>query len=93
VDVVVTCSEEDAGRGRYFGKERDAKLLEYWNTPSIMQFVVIETDVRETESYCRDADGIWQPPISASRDEALTFPSFALELTLDEIYRRTTFAA
>lgn len=66
-DVVVTCSEEDAGRGRYLrhprivvevrspsnsGKEWDAKLLEYWNTSSIEKLVIIETDERGAESYC-----------------------------------------
>jgi Uma2 family endonuclease len=107
-DVVVTCSEEDAGRGRYLmhprivvevrssshsGKEWDAKLLEYWNTSSIGQLVVIETDERGAESYWRDADRVWQPPISTIGDGVLVFPGIALEMTLDEVYRRTTLAA
>ena len=106
-DVVVTCSKEDAGRGRYLkhprivvevrspsnsGKAWDAKLLEYWNTSSIAQLVVIETDERGAESYCRDADGVWQPPISTIDSGVLVFPGAALEMTLDEVYRRTTLA-
>jgi Uma2 family endonuclease len=100
---------QDAGRGRYLkhpsivvevrsasnsGKEWDAKLLEYWSTSSIGQLVVIETNERGEESYCRDADRVWQPPIlSTLGNGVLVFPGVALEMTLDEVYRRTTLAA
>jgi Uma2 family endonuclease len=75
------------------GKAWDAKLLEYWNTSTIRQLVIIETDERGAESYCRDADGVWQPPTSITGTGVMSFASVGFEMSLDDVYRRTTLAA
>jgi hypothetical protein len=107
-DVVVTCSKEDAGTGRYLkhprivvdvrspksnvGMDWEAKLLEYWSTPSILQLVIIESDHRSVVSYCRDESGAWLPPVSTSDAGTVDFPSVGLDITLADIYRRTTLS-
>jgi len=106
--VVSCAEEDRAGTGRYLrhpkivvevrspkskrGKDWDAKLFEYWGTPSIEQIVIIEAESRAASSFLRSSSGIWHPAIDVG-DGPLTFPLFDLRMTLDEVYHLSSLAS
>lgn len=105
-DASVSCSSEDAGRAKYMkhpriiievrspsnvGEKWENKLFEYRDTHSVEQIVIIESETRSIRSYARDADWQWRQEPTIVGDGVLTF-CLGVELTLDEIYRRTSLA-
>ena len=105
--VVSCSREDEAGDGRFLkhprivvevrspptnvGRDWEGKLLEYWSTPSIEQVVIIESESRALSSYCRDEHGTWQPPVTTIGNGTFRFSTVDVKMTLDEVYRRTTF--
>jgi Uma2 family endonuclease len=103
-DVTVSCSTANVGSRLYvempgvivevvspsnFGREWNAKLFEYWNTPNIEQFVLIESLERVVTSYVRDADGTWQKLLLVTAG-ALHFAPVGVSMAFDKIYQNTS---
>jgi Uma2 family endonuclease len=107
-DVVITCSTEDTGKSlsvkhprivievrspSNVGKKWEEKLFGYRETPGIEQLVIIESEARSITSYLRDDRGYWLPGETTIGEGAIILPSVQVELTLREIYRRTSLDA
>jgi Uma2 family endonuclease len=103
-DASVSCSAGDVGRARYIrhprivvevrspsnvGEKWENKLFEYRDTPSIEQIVIIESETRSVRSYTRDEHWGWQQEPTIVGEGVLAF-RVGVEVTLDEIYRRTS---
>ena len=106
-DASVSCSSEDAGRAKYMrhprivvevrspsnvGAKWENKLFEYRDTTSIEQIVIVESETRSVRSYVRDDEWQWREEPTLVDDGVLAFRVDAAEITLDEIYWRTSLA-
>jgi Uma2 family endonuclease len=80
---VVSPSTEHSDRGR--------KKLDYFATPSIRQYAIVEQDERLVDLYTRTAEG-WINQIVAG-DEVLYLSSVGIEIALDAIYEDTDLDA
>jgi Uma2 family endonuclease len=80
---VISPSTEREDRGR--------KKFDYFATPSIQQYAIIEQDVRRVDLYTRSGDR-WTDEI-VEGDAALTLSSIGVEITLDAIYEDTELDA
>ena len=67
------------------------KKFDYFATPSIRQYVIIEQDERLVDLYTRTPDG-WVNEIIAG-DAVLVLSSIGVEIALDAIYEDTELAA
>jgi Uma2 family endonuclease len=107
-DAVITCSTEDIGKSlsvkhprivievrspSNVGRQWEEKLFGYRETPSIEQLIIIESESRSITSYLRDDRGYWQPGETTIGEGAVALPGVEVELTLKEIYRRTSLDA
>jgi Uma2 family endonuclease len=72
------------------GEKWENKLFEYRDTQSIEQLVIIESETRYVRSHLRDETGRMQRQPAIIGDGILVFPTVHVEMTLDEIYRRTS---
>lgn len=103
-DVTVSCAKTNVGQRLYvemprvivevvspasFGRDWNAKLFEYWNTPSIEQLVLIESLERVVTSHVRNADGTWQKPLIVT-EGALHFAPIGVSMALDKMYQNTS---
>jgi Uma2 family endonuclease len=80
---VISPSTEREDRGR--------KKFDYFATPSIQQYAIIEQDARRVDLYTRSGDR-WTDEI-VEGDAALTLSSIGVEITLDAIYEDTELDA
>jgi Uma2 family endonuclease len=105
-DASVSCSSEDTGKATYMrhprivvevrspsnvGEQWENKLFEYRETASIEQIVIIESEARSVRSYVRDDEWQWRQEPTVVGDGVLVF-RVGVEMTLQEIYRRTSLA-
>ena len=79
---VVSPSTERVDRGR--------KKLDYFATPSVRQYAIVEQDERFVDLYTRTEAG-WINEVIAD-DTALNLSSVGVELSLDAIYEDTELA-
>ena len=80
---VISPSTEREDRGR--------KKFDYFATPSIQQYAIIEQDARRVDLYTRSGDR-WTDEI-VERDATLTLSSIGVAITLDAIYEDTELDA
>lgn len=80
---VVSPSTEHSDRGR--------KKLDYFATPSIQQYAIIEQDERLIDLYTRGCEG-WINEI-VTGDAVLKLSSVGVEIALDAIYEDTELGA
>jgi Uma2 family endonuclease len=80
---VISPSTEREDRGR--------KKFDYFATPSIQQYAIIEQDARRVDLYTRSGDR-WTDEI-VEGGAALTLSSIGVEITLDAIYEDTELDA
>jgi Uma2 family endonuclease len=80
---VISPSTEREDRGR--------KKFDYFATPSIQQYAIIEQDARRVDLYTRSGDR-WTDEI-VEGDATLTLSSIGVEITLDAIYEDTELDA
>ena len=80
---VISPSTEREDRGR--------KKFDYFATPSIQQYAIIEQDTRRVDLYTRSGDR-WTDEI-VEGDAALTLSSIGVEISLDTIYEDTELDA
>jgi Uma2 family endonuclease len=80
---VISPSTEREDRGR--------KKFDYFATPSIQQYAIIEQDARRVDLYTRSGDR-WTDEI-VEGDAALTLSSIGVEISLDAIYEDTELDA
>ena len=80
---VISPSTEREDRGR--------KKFDYFATPSIQQYAIIEQDARRVDLYTRSGDR-WTDEI-VEGDAILTLSSIGVEITLDAIYEDTELDA
>jgi Uma2 family endonuclease len=80
---VISLSTEREDRGR--------KKFDYFATPSIQQYAMIEQDARRIDLYTRSGNR-WTDEI-VEGDAALTLSSIGVEITLDAIYEDTELDA
>lgn len=80
---VVSPSTEREDRGR--------KRFDYFRTPSIQQYAIIEQDARRVDLYTRSGD-CWTDEIIEGA-AALKLPSIGVEIGLDSIYEDTELDA
>jgi Uma2 family endonuclease len=64
--------------------DRVEKMHEYWETPSIRRYVLIEQDAVSAMTFARGERG-WAGDVLWSTD-MLALPEIGIELTLDELY-------
>jgi Uma2 family endonuclease len=76
---VISPSTEREDRGR--------KKFDYFATPSIQQYAIIEQDARRVDLYTRSGDR-WTDEI-VEGDAAVTLSSIGVEISLDAIYEDT----
>ena len=67
------------------------KKFDYFATPSIRQYAIIEQDARRVDLYTRSGDR-WMDEI-VEGDAALTLSSIGVEISLDAIYEDTELDA
>jgi Uma2 family endonuclease len=104
-DVVITCSEQDAGKALAVkhprvivevrspsntGRVWEEKLFVYRDTRSVEQLVIVESETRAVTSYLRDPAGVWQPGTTVIGEGDVAFPSVGVTLGLAESYRGTS---
>jgi Uma2 family endonuclease len=80
---VISPSTEREDRGR--------KKFDYFATPSIQQYAIIEPDARRVDLYTRSGDR-WTDEIIEG-DATLKLSSIGVEITLDAIYEDTELDA
>jgi Uma2 family endonuclease len=80
---VISPSTEREDRGR--------KKFDYFATPSIQQYAIIEQDARRVDLYTRSGNR-WTDEI-VEGDATLTLSSIGVEITLDAIYEDTELDA
>jgi Uma2 family endonuclease len=80
---VISPSTEREDRGR--------KKFDYFATPSIQQYAIIEQDARRVDLYTRSGDR-WTDEI-VEGDATLTLSSIGVEISLDAIYEDTELDA
>jgi Uma2 family endonuclease len=80
---VISPSTEREDRGR--------KKFDYFATPSIQQYAIIEQDARRIDLYTRSGNR-WTDDI-VEGDAALTLSSIGVEIILDAIYEDTELDA
>ena len=80
---VISPSTEREDRGR--------KKFDYFATPSIQQYAIVEQDARRVDLYTRSGDR-WTDEI-VEGDAALTLSSIGVEITLDTVYEDTELDA
>jgi Uma2 family endonuclease len=81
IEVISPSTERDRGR----------KKFDYFATPSIQQYGIIEQDARRVDLYTRSGDR-WTDEI-VEGGAALTLSSIGVEITLDAIYEDTELDA
>jgi Uma2 family endonuclease len=86
VVVVEVLSESTAGRDH--GRKRWA----YQTIPSLQHYVLIGQDEPAAEVASRSDDGSWRSVIRRGLDARLRLDVLGVELGLDEIFARVTFA-
>jgi Uma2 family endonuclease len=106
-DAVVSCSPENVGTALFVrtplivvevlspsnaGRKWVEKLFEYWNTLSIAQLVLVDSRTRATSSYVRDANGVWQAPLTIEGMGTVEFPPIGSAMSFDQIYAATSLA-
>jgi Uma2 family endonuclease len=64
--------------------DRVEKMHEYWETPSILRYVLLEQDAVSAMAFVRDGAG-WSGRVLWSGD-TVALPEIGIELTLDELY-------
>jgi Uma2 family endonuclease len=72
-------------------EDRGRKKFDYFATPSIQQYAIIEQDARRVDLYTRSGDR-WTDEI-VEGDATLTLSSIGAELSLDAIYENTELDA
>lgn len=72
-------------------EDRGRKKFDYFATPSIMQYAIVEQDERRTELYTR-ADSKWTDEIIQG-EGVLNLSSIGVEISLDVIYEDTELDA
>ena len=82
IEVISPSTERD---------DRGRKKFDYFATPSIQQYAIVEQDARRVDLYTRSGDR-WTDEI-VEGDAALTLSSIGVEITLDAIYEDTEFDA
>ena len=80
---VISPSTEREDRGR--------KKFDYFATPSIQQYAIIEQDARRVDLYTRSGDR-WTDEI-VEGDATLKLSSIGVEISLDAIYEDTELDA
>jgi Uma2 family endonuclease len=80
---VISPSTERADRWR--------KKFDYFATPSIQQYAIIEQDARRVDLYTRSGDH-WTDAIIEG-DAALTLSSIGIEISLHTVYEDTELDA
>jgi Uma2 family endonuclease len=80
---VISPSTEREDRGR--------KKFDYFATPSIQQYAIIEQDARRVDLYTRSGD-LWTDEI-VEGDATLTLSSIGVDITLNAIYEDTELDA
>jgi Uma2 family endonuclease len=86
VVVVEVLSESTAGRDH--GRKRWA----YQTIPSLQHYVLIGQDEPAAEVASRSDDGSWRSVIHRGLDARLRLDALGVELGLDEVFARVTFA-
>lgn len=81
VEVISSTEREDRGR----------KKFDYFATPSIQQYAIIEQDARRVDLYTRSGDR-WTDEIVES-DAVLKLSSIGVEIILDTVYEDTELDA
>ena len=64
--------------------DRVEKMHEYWETPSIQRYILIEQDAVSATAYVRD-EGRWSGRVLWPGD-VMSLPEIGIELPLDELY-------
>jgi Uma2 family endonuclease len=82
IEVVSLSTERD---------ERGRKKFDYFATPSIQQYAIIEQDVRRVDLYTRSGDG-WTDEI-VEGDNILELSSIGIDISLDAVYEDTELDA
>jgi Uma2 family endonuclease len=82
IEVVSLSTERD---------ERGRKKFDYFSTPSIQQYAIIEKDVRRVDLYTRSGDR-WTDEI-VEVDAILELSSIGIEISLDAVYEDTELDA
>jgi len=72
-------------------EDRGHKKFDYFSTPSIQQYAIIEQDARRVDLYTRSGDR-WTDEI-VEGDATLKLSSIGVEITLDAIYEDTELDA
>jgi Uma2 family endonuclease len=99
-DVMVTCSAADAAdrvhkrepklvievlSAATMGYDRGAKFAAYRRLPSLIEYVLIDTDTRTVDAYVKGADGLWVlHPFGAG--QAVRWASVDLEVSAQTLF-------
>jgi Uma2 family endonuclease len=75
------------------GSDRDEKFTEYRQLDTLTDYVLVAQDRVEVTHYARQSARQWMVTIYVDLNDALSFPSLEVSLTLADLYRKTVLAA
>jgi Uma2 family endonuclease len=74
-------------------RDRGSKRSAYQTIPSLRHYVLIDQNAPAVEVASRDDDGSWRSFLNEGLDARLRLDALGVELGLDEIFARVTFAS
>lgn len=75
------------------GYDRGDKFKYYRTIPSFQEYILLDQSQKFIEQYTKQENKRWSYSVYDEEDVALTFSSFQVEVTLEEIYDKVDFAA
>ncbi|MBS0639298.1 MAG: Uma2 family endonuclease [Proteobacteria bacterium] len=72
-------------------RDEEEKLDEYESVPSILRYVIVESESRAVRVYWREPGERHWRPTALDRQGPVDLPEFGISLTLDEIYQGVSF--
>lgn len=73
--------------------DRSDKFLSYKNIPSFKEYVIVDQDKIEIETWHNEAPHLWRETKFTQEHKTLSLKSIGVDIAIDKIYRNITFEA
>lgn len=68
------------------GYDRGEKFMLYQRCPSFREYILIEQESLQVESWCRIKENTWERTFETDRSKSLAVRSIGVELSLEDVY-------
>jgi Uma2 family endonuclease len=72
--------------------DRNEKFVEYWQIPSLTDYVLVAQDQYLVIHYARQSPTQWLLTVYTALTDTLTFASLDVSMSLSDVYRKITLA-